>query len=637
MHHSNALHRWEGEQPSPPTKRTQAPISLRLPKARDGRDIHQLVKKSGVLEVNSEYAYSLLGTHFQESCVIAHSGSKIAGFVSAYIPKTQPDVLFIWQVGVDRAYRKRGLALTMLKEILSRPCCAHTQYIHATIAPSNTASRSLFSSLARDLDVPFHERFMFPSDYFSAQDEDEPLFVIGPLRSTPHSKGDCEMTLHQDPSHPLESRIKSYVRKFPFVAKSAKRATIVGQDGTKYLDFLSGAGTLNYGHNNEHVKKAVMDYLAEDGILHGLDMATEAKNTFIQSFSDVILKPRGLNYLLQFCGPTGTNAVEAAIKLARKVTQRVNILAFTGGFHGMTLGSLALTSNPYHKEDIPGSYSPNTTFMPYGDTSSHMNESISHIRQYLEDNPDQSKRPAAMVLETIQGEGGVNVASPRWLRAIRKLCDEFGMLLIVDDIQMGCGRTGDFFSFEEAGIVPDIVTLSKSIGAYGLPMALVLLKPELDIWKPAEHNGTFRGHNLAFVAATEAINHYWKTDDFSNETKRKAKMIEARLQKIVRTHTELDCDLRGRGFVWALEAAKAEDLAGVVQEICFDNQLIIETCGRKGQALKLLPPLVATDEELQQGLDIIEAAYAEAVSRLQSRPGVITLQTRKTELKTSNA
>ena len=421
------------------------------------------------------------------------------------------------------------------------------------------------------------------------------------------------MSKKTNPSHRLESNVKSYVHSFPFIAANAKHSSIIGEDGTAYLDFLSGAGSLNYGHNNEHFKQAIIRYIEEDGIVHGLDMATEAKHRFIETFNQNILEPRGLNYRLQFCGPTGTNAVEAAIKLARKFTKRVNIISFTNGFHGMTLGALAVTGNNYHKEGIPGTHSQYTTFMPYCGYSDNVDDSIAYIRQYLEDNSSGVNLPAAIILESIQGEGGVKVASLAWLASIRKLCDEFGILLIVDDIQMGCGRTGDFFSFEEAGIVPDIVVLAKSIGAYGLPMALVLLKPELDVWKPGQHNGTFRGHNLAFVAAAEALNHYWKTDEFSNEIKNKAKLIEKHLQKIAKAYPKLNMEVRGRGLIWGLESITDDALAARIQELCFDHKLIIETCGSKGQTLKLLPPLVATDEELTRGLDIIEKAYAEAL------------------------
>ena len=426
------------------------------------------------------------------------------------------------------------------------------------------------------------------------------------------------MTIQTDPSHPLESNVKSYVRNFPFMATKAKGSTITAEDGTYYLDFLSGAGSLNYGHNNDHIKKAVLQYIEEDGIIHGLDMATRAKNHFIDSFNHIILQPRHLDYRMQFCGPTGTNAVEAAIKLARKVTGRINIISFTNGFHGMTLGALAVTGNNYHKEGIPGTHSQYTTFMPYCGYSDNVDDSIAYLYQYLKDNSSGVNLPAAIILECIQGEGGINVASPRWLRSIRKLCDDFEILLIVDDIQMGCGRSGDFFSFEKAAIAPDIVLLSKSIGAYGLPMALVLLKPDLDVWKPAQHNGTFRGHNLAFVAATEALHHYWRTDHFSQEIKHKSQLVQERFQRIAQTYSHLSFDVRGRGLVWGLEATQCDTLASTVQKICFENHLLIETCGSKDQVLKMLPALTITEKELQKGLNIVEAAYAQALTDLDT-------------------
>ncbi|MDA0902606.1 MAG: diaminobutyrate--2-oxoglutarate transaminase [Proteobacteria bacterium] len=419
--------------------------------------------------------------------------------------------------------------------------------------------------------------------------------------------------ISQDPSHRLESSVRSYSRSFPFKATKALGSKIYSESGEVYLDFLSGAGSLNYGHNNPKFKDALLQYIEEDSIIHGLDMATKAKDEFIETFSKNILKPRDLDYRIQFCGPTGTNAVEAAIKLARLVTQRVHIISFTNGFHGMTSGALAVTGNNYHKEGIPGTHSQYTTFMPYCNYSDNVDDSIAYIRQYLKDNSSGVNMPAAIILESVQGEGGVNVASPRWLRGIRKLCDDFGILLIIDDIQMGCGRTGDFFSFEESGIQPDITLLSKSIGAYGLPMALVLLKPEIDLWKPAQHNGTFRGNNLAFVAAKRAIEEYWSNDDFSEEIKEKSKMIEKRFQKIAKENPEMDFDIRGRGLVFALESNKYAGLASDIQKYCFKRNMIIETCGSADQALKPLPALTITKKELNQGLDIIEESVNLAI------------------------
>lgn len=419
----------------------------------------------------------------------------------------------------------------------------------------------------------------------------------------------------KDPSHRLESNVRSYVRSYPIMIKQARGAVITDENGNEYLDFLAGAGTLNYGHNNPAIKRYIIEYLESDGIIHSLDMATQAKNDFIRTFDDLILKPRNLEYKIQFPGPTGTNAVEAALKLARKITGRTGIISFTNGYHGMTLGALAVTGNKYHRENIPGIPSGDVTFMPYCRYSDSISNSIEFLRYKLEDASSGVDLPAAIILETVQGEGGINVATGSWLRNLRNLCDEFGVLLIVDDIQAGCGRTGDFFSFEEAGIAPDIVTLSKSIGAYGLPMAVVLMKPELDVWQPAEHNGTFRGHNLAFVAATAALKQYWADDVFSKDVKKKSALLKERLDTIAEKFPEAEYEVRGRGLMYGLEAKSDETAASQIQKICFENNMIIETCGSKSQVLKFLMPLIITEGELDKGLSIVERACREVSQR----------------------
>ncbi len=422
-----------------------------------------------------------------------------------------------------------------------------------------------------------------------------------------------------DPSHNLESEVKSYVRAFPIVVEKAKGEIIIDQNGEEYLDFLSGAGTLNYGHNNPEIKEHLLEYIKSDGLVHGLDMSSTAKNHFIDTFNKLILKPRGLKYKLQFCGPTGTNAVEAGLKLARKVTGRTNVMAFTNGFHGMTQGALSVTSNNYYKEGIPATASAHTTFMPYCGYTDNLESSIGFLRDFLRDNSSGVSLPAAMILETVQGEGGINIASKEWLRNLRELCTEFGILMIVDDIQMGCGRTGDFFSFEKADVEPDIVLLSKSIGAYGLPMAVVLLKPELDQWEPGQHNGTFRGHNLAFVAAAKALEYYWANDDFSRSIKHKSALLEEKLQNIMSAYPELDFEVRGRGLAYGLESKTDKSLAQKLSKECFNNKLIIETCGSDSKVLKPLPPLTITEAKLKEGLDIIKSAVKKVLSDQNNR------------------
>lgn len=329
----------------------------------------------------------------------------------------------------------------------------------------------------------------------------------------------------------LESDVRSYVRSFPAVFATAKGALLWDEQGNEYIDFFAGAGTLNYGHNPPQVNQALIEYLQHNGIVHSLDKATVAKRAFLQKLSDAILSPRNLEYKVQFTGPTGTNAVETTLKLARMVKKRSNIVAFTNAYHGLTMGSLMVTGNDFYQNQSYGGRL-NVDHMPFDGYLGKDINTIEYLRKCLQDSGSGIDLPAVVIVETIQGEGGINVARKAWLQELESLCREYDILLIVDDIQVGNGRTGPFFSFEEAGIVPDMVCLSKGIGG-GLPLALVLMRPELDQWQPGEHTGTFRGNNLAFVAATELIAAYWENEDLTYAVQYKAKIIQERLDNIV--------------------------------------------------------------------------------------------------------
>ncbi|MEQ8661872.1 MAG: diaminobutyrate--2-oxoglutarate transaminase, partial [Gammaproteobacteria bacterium] len=329
----------------------------------------------------------------------------------------------------------------------------------------------------------------------------------------------------------LESNVQSYARSFPVVFDKAEGPYLYDVDGNRYIDFLAGAGSLNYGHNNAHLREKLIDYIASCGITHSLDMHSKAKETFLNTFNDLILKPRGLDYVVQFTGPTGTNAVEAALKLARNIKGRHNIIAFTNGFHGVSLGAMAATGNSHHR-GAAGLPLSGVTHMPYCSYFGDELDTISYMEKLLDDPSSGVDHPAAVIVETVQGEGGLNVASTRWLQALERVCRERDMLLIIDDIQAGCGRTGTFFSFEPAGIKPDIVTLSKSLSGYGIPFAITVFRPELDEWKPGEHNGTFRGNNHAFVTAAAAFEHYWKDDSFAASVRAKAELLGRELHAI---------------------------------------------------------------------------------------------------------
>jgi diaminobutyrate-2-oxoglutarate transaminase len=404
----------------------------------------------------------------------------------------------------------------------------------------------------------------------------------------------------------VESEVRSYCRGWPTVMHSANDSWVTDTADRRYIDFFAGAGALNYGHNNPALKAPLLDYLASDGIVHSLDMATAAKQRFLETFERVILQPRGLDFKVQFPGPTGANSVESALKLARKVTGRESIVSFTNAFHGMTLGALSVTGNSMKRAGA-GIPLVHATPMPYDNYFGGVTEDFHWFERVLDDSGSGLNRPAAVIVETVQGEGGLNVARIEWLQALADLCRTRDILLIVDDVQMGCGRTGPFFSFEAAGIVPDIVTLSKSVSGYGLPMALTLFRRDLDVWAPGEHNGTFRGHNPAFITATAAIEKYWKNDDFSVATAAKGAMVRARLDEIAARYDGVSA--RGRGMAQGL---KFEDVARASQ-VCraaFDRGALMETSGPSDEVVKLLPPLTTSHSDLETGLDILAESIA---------------------------
>ncbi|WP_265458299.1 diaminobutyrate--2-oxoglutarate transaminase [Enterococcus sp. HY326] len=406
----------------------------------------------------------------------------------------------------------------------------------------------------------------------------------------------------------LEANVVSYAKSFPFQFDFAKNATLMTTDQREFIDFFAGAGALNFGHNNPYIKKQILAYLNEDRIIHGLDLDTTARAEFFVTFHKEILQPKNLDYKIMSCGPTGTNAVEAALKLARKATGRQNILAFSGGFHGMSLGALALTSDQASRKGagVPLNF---VTHLPFVESAVDTQLALKNLRELLADDHSGMELPAAIMLETVQAEGGVHVADSEWLRGLRSICDEFGILLLIDEIQTGVGRTGSFFSFERAGIVPDMVMLSKSISGFGLPLSLVLFKPELDVFNPGEHNGTFRGNQLGFVGATAALKFY-VAQELSLLTETKGKLVEEFLtQQLIPLHPQLQ--MRGLGLLWGIDFSEIDSqLAKKVQQLCVSQGLIIELAGRKDAVLKLLPPLTIPKAQLRAGLKIIFSAVA---------------------------
>lgn len=415
----------------------------------------------------------------------------------------------------------------------------------------------------------------------------------------------------------MESQVRSYCRSFPAVFAQARGSYLYDDKGHAYLDFLSGAGSLNYGHNNPLIKKALVDYIEADGVTHGLDLHTDAKKIFLEALDSYILQPRDMNYRVQFTGPTGANSVEAALKLARKIKKRSSVIAFTNGFHGVSLGALALTGNEHHRM---GSGVPlcNVERMPFCGYFGKDIDTIKMMDKLLSDPSSGVDLPAAAIVEIVQGEGGLNLASDQWLQSLEKLCRKHDILLIVDDIQAGCGRTGTFFSFESSNIKPDMITLSKSLSGYGLPLSIVLLKPELDTWAPGEHNGTFRGNNHAFVTAATALQLYWSDQKFELEIQRKANLINSALRNIQDKNKFLVAGLKGKGMMQGIECHSG-DIANQVCQHAFERGLIIETAGNRGQVVKCFCPLTISDADLRNGMDILEKSFA-AVKSVQATP-----------------
>ncbi|HVK86436.1 MAG TPA: diaminobutyrate--2-oxoglutarate transaminase [Kofleriaceae bacterium] len=410
----------------------------------------------------------------------------------------------------------------------------------------------------------------------------------------------------------LESEVRTYCRSFPTVFKSARGAWMKDVHGREYIDFFAGAGALNYGHNHPVLKQALLEYVARDGITHSLDLATQAKVEFLEALDRRVLKPRGLPYRVMFPGPTGTNAVEAALKLARKLTGRTQVVAFTNAFHGMSLGSLAVTGNATKRgaAGVPLAHVIRAPYCNYiGDA-----DSLGYLETLFADHSSGIDAPAAILVEPIQAEGGVNVATGNWLRKLAALARAVGAPLIVDDIQVGCGRTGPFFSFEEAGIEPDIVCLSKSLSGYGLPLAVTMFREELDVWSPGEHNGTFRGHNPAFVTGRAALDLFWADSALSHAVEEKSTLVRTHLARIAEA---CNGTVRGRGLILGV-ACTDPSLAKRISRCAFDEGLIVETAGAEDQVLKLLPPLTIETDVLVEGLTRLERATKKALGSVDA-------------------
>ncbi|WOS66942.1 diaminobutyrate--2-oxoglutarate transaminase [Sinorhizobium fredii] len=602
-------------------------VTFRTPTDNLAADVWDLIALCPQLDRNSLYCELLLCTDFADTCVVAERAGEVVGWLAAYRRPSEPSTLFIWQIAVHPKVRNTGVGKGLIISALNRPSCESVTHIKATVTLSNRASKLLFAGVARDLCAPIREALCFDRDiHFKGQHESEHTIAIGPVvRSisaagipagplSQYSNEEATMIVQNVPdreeelatfSH-VESEVRSYARSFPVVFAMARGAQLFARDGTAYLDFLMGCSSLNYGHNPPELKSALADYIACDGITHGLDLYNEAKESFLREFHETILRPRQLDYVIQFPGPTGTNAVEAALKLARKITGRFNIIAFTNGFHGVSLGALSCTGNRYHRA-AAGQLLGGVTRLPYDGYYGSAVDTADCLDRLVADPSSGVDAPAAVIVETVQGEGGLNVAGTAWLRKVAAIARKHGALLIVDDIQAGVGRTDAFFSFEAAGLRPDIVTMAKSISGYGLPMAIVLIDRKLDKWEPGEHNGTFRGNCHAFVTAHAALEHFWRTGSFAASVAKKGNLLKNRLDQIAQKYDPSRVSVKGRGMMQGIDL-KSGELADQVTSTAFQKGLIVETAGPKDEVVKCLPPLVIGEDQLSQGLDILEEA-----------------------------
>lgn len=409
-----------------------------------------------------------------------------------------------------------------------------------------------------------------------------------------------------------ESEVRSYCRSFDTVFTKAQGSTLTDAEGRTYTDFLSGCSSLNYGHNDPDMKAALIEHISNDGLTHGLDMYTDTKAAFLETFERLVLAPRGMDHKIMMTGPTGTNAVEAAIKLARKTTGRRNVIAFTNGFHGMTLGALACTGNAGKRAGAGGGALCGVSRMPYEGAFGADVDTLRQIEIMLENPSSGIDAPAAFIVELVQGEGGLNAASKEWAEGIAALAKKHGIKLIVDDIQAGLGRTGSFFSFDDFDIEPDMIPLAKSLSGLGLPFALLLIRPEDDIWTPAEHNGTFRGNTHAFVTARVALEKFWSDDTFKTAIAEKAEVLGESLGRIADMIP--GATLRGRSMMRGVDVGSGE-LAEAICAEAFAHGLVIETSGANDEVVKVLAPLTTPMEQFKDGLATLEAAARTCVSK----------------------
>jgi 2,4-diaminobutyrate 4-transaminase len=451
-----------------------------------------------------------------------------------------------------------------------------------------------------------------------------------PVNPIPQATNEHYLTRQDE----MESNVRSYPRKLPLAIAKAQGCWVTDVEGNEYLDCLAGAGTLALGHNHSAIIKSIQDTLASGLPLHTLDITTPLKD----AFSEALLAhfPGGKDeYRLQFCGPTGADATEAAVKLAKTFTGRGNVISFSGGYHGMTQGSLALTGNLGAKNAVPN-LMPGVQFLPYPHEyrcplglggEAGVDALTYYFENFIEDVESGVVKPAAVILEAIQGEGGVVVGPAKWLRKIREVTEKHGILMIADEVQAGFCRSGKMFAFQHAGIEPDIVVMSKAVGG-SLPLAVLAIKKKFDAWQPAGHTGTFRGNQLAMATGYASLR-IMREQDLAGNAQARGDFIRSELNRLAQ---EFPCigNVRGRGLMIGIEIVDERRpadrmgslpadavLAAEIQKACFNNKLLLERGGRNGTVVRLLAPLIITQQECEELIKRFRQSVADALESVR--------------------
>lgn len=458
-------------------------------------------------------------------------------------------------------------------------------------------------------------------------------------RVTAHDEPPAAEVLYQFEESPLlarqkrqESNARSYPRRIPLALKRARGIYVEDVEGRTFIDCLAGAGTLALGHNHPVVIDAIRQVLSDELPLHTLDLTTPVKDQFVQDLFGVLPEALAKEGKIQFCGPTGTDAVEAALKLVRTATGRSGILSFQGGYHGMSQGALNLMGNHGPKKPLGAVLGNGVQFLPYpydyrcpfglgGAQGVQVN--LNYLENLLNDPEGGVLLPAAVIVEVVQGEGGVIPADITWLQGLRRITEQAGVALIVDEIQSGFARTGKMFAFEHAGIVPDVLVLSKAIGG-SLPLAVVVYREWLDTWGPGAHAGTFRGNQMA-MAAGSAVLRYLREHDIAGHATAMGERLSNHLRTLQRDYPQMG-DVRGRGLMLGVELVDPRGtvdnlghppaftaLASRVQAECLKRGLILELGGRHGSVVRFLPPLIISAEQVDEVASRFARAFAAAV------------------------